>query len=139
MEVSTHLIKKKNSQLIKTKMEKTFSYRPQEILQDMPFITEFGERWPALFSDSEVNAEFTRITTVPLLPTFMSQLDRHSSQLMKVFKKKGGTAGRNLGLIMAAMDKDPTVETRRDCVLKALCVYMNESSESFINRVGTGA
>ncbi|KAJ4946374.1 hypothetical protein JOQ06_024041, partial [Pogonophryne albipinna] len=52
-----------------------------------------------------VNAEFTRITTVPLLPTFMSQLDRHLSQLMKVFKKKGGTAGRNLGLIMAAMDK----------------------------------
>ncbi|KAJ4946158.1 hypothetical protein JOQ06_023828, partial [Pogonophryne albipinna] len=52
-----------------------------------------------------VNAEFTRITTVPLLPTFMSQLDRHSTQLMKVFKKKVGTAGRNLGLIMAAMDK----------------------------------
>ncbi|KAI4799870.1 hypothetical protein KUCAC02_016409, partial [Chaenocephalus aceratus] len=73
-------VKKKNSQLIKTQMEKIFSYRRQEILQDMPFITEFGERWPALFSESE----------------------------------------------------DPTVETRRDCVLKALCVYLNESSESFI-------
>ncbi|KAJ4935082.1 hypothetical protein JOQ06_016618 [Pogonophryne albipinna] len=31
-----------------------------------------------------------------------------------------------------ARGQDPTVETRRDCVLKALCVYMNESSESFI-------
>lgn len=53
----------------------------------------------------QVNAEFTRITTVPLLSTFMSQLDRYTSQLMRVFKKKGGTAGRSISLIMAALDK----------------------------------
>lgn len=53
----------------------------------------------------QVNAEFTRITTVPLLSTFMSQLDHYSSQLMKVFKKKGGAAGRRIRFIMVAMDQ----------------------------------
>ncbi|XP_049910146.1 uncharacterized protein LOC126396252 isoform X2 [Epinephelus moara] len=125
-------VKKKNQQQIKTKMERTFAYRRQEIIQDMPFITEFQSRWPALFSESEVNAEFTRITTISLLSTFMSQLDHYSDQLMKVFRKKGGTAGRKISLIMAAMDKDPTIETQRECVLKALCVYLNENPESFI-------
>ncbi|XP_030008984.1 uncharacterized protein LOC115432239 [Sphaeramia orbicularis] len=113
-------------------MEKTFAYRRQEIIQDMPFIAEFRDRWPALFSQSEVNAEFTRITSVSLLSTFMSNLDHYSNQLMKVFRKKGGAAGHKISMIMAAMDNSPTVETRRECVLKAFCVYLNENPESFI-------
>ncbi|GAA6233128.1 uncharacterized protein LOC108886116 isoform X1 [Lates japonicus] len=60
----------------------------------MPFIEEFKNRWPALFSESQVNAEFTRITTVPLLSTSMAQLDHYSDQLMRVFKKGGGGAGQ---------------------------------------------
>ena len=35
----------------------------------------------------------------------MSQLDHYSDQLMKVFKKKGGTAEHKISPIMAAMDK----------------------------------
>lgn len=53
----------------------------------------------------QVNAEFTRITTVPLLSTFLSQLDYYTDKLMGVFRKKGGTTGRSIGLIMAAMDR----------------------------------
>ncbi|KAG9281082.1 sterile alpha motif domain-containing protein 3-like [Astyanax mexicanus] len=79
-----------------------------------------------------VNAEFTRITTVPLLSTFMSNLDHYSSQLMRVFKKKGGTAGHSISLIMAAMDKNPSIEVRRECILKALCIYLNEKSDSLM-------
>ena len=37
-------VKKKNQQLIKTKMERTFAFRRQEIIQDMPFIPEFQNR-----------------------------------------------------------------------------------------------
>lgn len=46
--------KKNNDQLIKRKMEKTFAYRRQEIIKDMPFIAEVKNRWPALFSETEV-------------------------------------------------------------------------------------
>lgn len=44
----------KNQQQVKIKMEKTFAYRRQEIVQDMPLITDLKSRWPALFSESEV-------------------------------------------------------------------------------------
>ncbi|XP_026158974.1 uncharacterized protein LOC113128125 [Mastacembelus armatus] len=126
-------VKKKNNQhLIKHKMERTFAYRRQEVIKDMPFIADFKNRWPALFSESEVNAEFTRITTVPLLSTFISRLDHYSSQLIRVFKKKGGTAGRHITLNMATMDRNPSVEVRRECILKALCVYLNEKPDCLI-------
>lgn len=65
------------------------------------------------FNMFQVNAEFTLITTVPLFPTFMSQLDHYSSQLMRVFKKKGGTARRDIDVIIAEMDKV--------CVLGVFC------------------
>ncbi|XP_056295664.1 uncharacterized protein LOC130209821 isoform X2 [Pseudoliparis swirei] len=104
--LTSEVKKKNNHQLINSKMEKTFAYRRREVIEDMPFIAEFKNRWPALFSESQLNAEFTRITTIPLLSTFMAQLDHYSSQLMKVFKKKGGAAGRSISQIMAAMDQD---------------------------------
>ncbi|CAM4666788.1 unnamed protein product [Leuciscus chuanchicus] len=40
--------------------------------------------------------EFTRITTLPLIQTFMSKLDGYANTLAKVFKEKGGAAGRKI-------------------------------------------
>lgn len=56
-----------------------------------------------IFNMFQVVAEFARITMVPLLSTFMAKLDHYADHL-RVFKKKGGTAKRNINLIMAAMD-----------------------------------
>lgn len=48
-------IKKRNNEHIaKLKMEKTFSYRRQEILKGEPLIADVKSRWPALFSAIEV-------------------------------------------------------------------------------------
>uniref|UniRef100_A0AAV2LRN8 Uncharacterized protein n=1 Tax=Knipowitschia caucasica TaxID=637954 RepID=A0AAV2LRN8_KNICA len=105
-ELTLEVKKKNNNQLIGRKMEKTFAHRRRELIEDMPFIAEFKNRWPALFSENQINAEFNRITTVPLLSTFMAQLDHYSSKLMKAFKQKGGAAGRRINLIMAAMDQN---------------------------------
>ncbi len=49
----------------------------------------------------QVEAEFARITTCPLVSKFHAQLDQHTSQLIKVFKKKGGSAGTNISRILA--------------------------------------
>ncbi|KAI3354608.1 hypothetical protein L3Q82_019113 [Scortum barcoo] len=53
----------------------------------------------------QVNAEFTRITTKPLVSTFMFQLDHYTDPLLKAFRKKGGTAGLKITGIKAAMGK----------------------------------
>ena len=49
-------VKKKNKDeaWIKDKMQHTFSYRRQEVLQE-PTVTEFFNRWPALFEVGEVS------------------------------------------------------------------------------------
>lgn len=50
--------KRNNHQVIKEKMEETFAHRQYEVVQDMPFITEFKSRWPALFKEHEASLEF---------------------------------------------------------------------------------
>nr|XP_024655854.1 uncharacterized protein LOC106676402 [Maylandia zebra] len=97
--------KKNNNETIKAKMAQTFPHRRQEILQDTPFVADFKSRWPALFSPREINAEFQRITTIPLTSTFMAQLDNNTTKLTKVFRNKGGTSGRKITEIMAAIDE----------------------------------
>lgn len=47
--------KKNNEAVVKAKMQKTFSYRRQEVVQNSPLISEFVNRWPALFTVSEVS------------------------------------------------------------------------------------
>lgn len=46
----------------------------------------------SLFSVSflQINAEFLRITALPLQSRFMASLDRQSSQLLQVIRSKGG-------------------------------------------------
>ncbi|KAI4804100.1 hypothetical protein KUCAC02_025742 [Chaenocephalus aceratus] len=119
-----------NQQVVKDKMERTFAYRRHEVIEDKPFIAEFKRRWPALFSEREVEAEFARITTVPLRSKFMQQLDHHSSKLLRIFQKKGGAAGQKIRNIMAEYDKNDAIETRRASVIKALIVYLNEDPKA---------
>ncbi|XP_027143204.1 uncharacterized protein LOC113747491 [Larimichthys crocea] len=107
-------------------MAKTFAYRRQEVVRDKPMIAGFKIRWPGLFTVTEVEAEFVRITTCPLVSKFHAQLDQHTSQLIKVFKKKGGSAGTNISRILAPITQNETVEKRRECILRALCIYLNE-------------
>ncbi|XP_052423647.1 uncharacterized protein LOC127966582 [Carassius gibelio] len=112
-------------------MQHTFSYQRQEILQE-PMITEVRNRWPALFEIGEVNLEFMRITTVPLISKFIGQLDKYTDGLMKVFRHKGGCAGQKIHTIMALTAKNEDKNTRRDCILRCLSVYLNEDIKTLV-------
>lgn len=95
--------KRNNEDTVAAMMAKTFSHRRQEVIRDAPMIAVFKTRWPALFSVRELSAEFRRITTFGLLPKFFSELDVHSSKLLKVFGKKGGAQGRKIKSILMPM------------------------------------
>lgn len=49
--------KKNNEKIIREKMDKSFSYRRIEIVQQCPAVQELMKRWPALFSETEVNPD----------------------------------------------------------------------------------
>ncbi|XP_062236580.1 uncharacterized protein LOC133968923 isoform X2 [Platichthys flesus] len=95
--------KKRDEALIKEKMQRTFSLRRQEVLQE-PKIPEFFNKWPALFDVIEINLEFMRLTTVPLTLTFLRELDRLTGDLIRVFNTKGGATGEKIGAMMAKME-----------------------------------
>ncbi|KAL4008928.1 hypothetical protein ACER0C_002780 [Sarotherodon galilaeus] len=124
--------KRNNDNIVTMKMQKTFSYRRQDVIQGQPFIADFKSRWPALFTEKEIDKEFLRISTVPLLSRFFNELDLYTPRMMELFRGKGGVAGRKMRHIMVAISKDDTIHTRRACILKSLCVYLNEDHEKLV-------
>lgn len=55
------------------------------------------------FVSLQINAEFKRITTMPLQSRFLSQLDMLSHKLLKLFNKRGGQIGKRLQSILTCM------------------------------------
>lgn len=51
----TEVKKRNNEAVIKQKLQKTFSYRRKEVVQDVPAVYDFVSRWPALFTVIEVS------------------------------------------------------------------------------------
>lgn len=78
-------------------MDKTFAYRRYEVVRDTPMIQDFQARWPALYEVDEINGEAS---------------PKHF--------------GKRLQSILAHMTEDDDVDRGRECILKGLCVYLNE-------------
>ncbi|KAK5918640.1 hypothetical protein CgunFtcFv8_003385 [Champsocephalus gunnari] len=88
-----------------------------------PKLSDFKMRWPALFDVTEINAEFKRITTIPLQSKFLSQLDLYSANLLKMFESTTGQKGKQLKALTNNMDTDD-IDAGRDLLIKGL--YLNE-------------
>ncbi|XP_035997198.1 uncharacterized protein LOC118564170 [Fundulus heteroclitus] len=123
--------KKRDENLIKAKMQRTFSLRRQEVLQE-PKIPEFFNKWPALFDVTEINLEFMRLTTIPLTSKFLGELDRLTNDLIRVFNTKGGVAGKKIGAMMAKMENNQDINVRRDCILRCLSIYLCEDLDTLV-------
>ncbi|KAK5599871.1 hypothetical protein CRENBAI_014470 [Crenichthys baileyi] len=83
-------------------------------------------------SSTNLSAEFKRITTVGLLQKFFSELDAQSSKLLKVFSKKGGAQGRKIKSLLMPLTQTDNFDVKRECILKALSVYLNEDPEKVV-------
>ncbi|XP_030010423.1 uncharacterized protein LOC115433254 isoform X1 [Sphaeramia orbicularis] len=130
--ILSEMTKRNNNSVVSEKMENTFSYRRQEVLQGQPMVAHFKSRWPALFTEREIDKEFLQITTKPLLSTFFAELDQYTPRLIEVFRGKGGTTGKKIRGHMLAISKHDSIHTRRACILKSLCTYLNEDYEKLI-------
>jgi len=51
----TEVKKKNNEAVVKEKMQLTFSYRRQELVEDLAVMSDLQSRWPALFTVNEVS------------------------------------------------------------------------------------
>ncbi|KAM8769735.1 sterile alpha motif domain-containing protein 3-like isoform 1-T3 [Acanthopagrus schlegelii] len=120
-----------NLPLIRKMMETTFPLRRQTIVMSCPPVNELMDLWPALKIESELYAEFQRITNQNLPNTFYAELDRHLPRLMTLFRQKASKTGKTadvLAEILKIHDEQEMhdIHTKRTTVLHALPVYLRE-------------
>ncbi|XP_072561790.1 uncharacterized protein [Paramormyrops kingsleyae] len=126
----------KNLLLIDKLMQVTFSLRRQEIVQENPMLKNFLVKWPALQIESQVCAEFHRITNTNLRNQFYAELDRHTPQLFALYRQKASHTGKVsevLRDILRIYDREDMhdINIKHTVVLRALAVYLREDDPQF--------
>ncbi|KTG23157.1 hypothetical protein cypCar_00042578, partial [Cyprinus carpio] len=80
----------------------------------------------------KINAEFLRITTVPLQTRFLASLDNHHIKLIELFRRKGGVIREKTQKILKVLDLSLEVNMKRECLLKCLILYFGEDLDQLI-------
>ncbi|CAL8313900.1 unnamed protein product [Gadus morhua 'NCC'] len=80
-------MKKKKADMKKVNeiMVSTFSLRRKQIVEEPP-VVEVKTKWPALFTEQQIEAEFTRITSADLRGSFFSGLGQHLPRLLQLYR-----------------------------------------------------
>ncbi|XP_035863592.1 uncharacterized protein LOC116045721 [Sander lucioperca] len=97
--------KGKDMELIRQKMDLTFSLRRKEIVEVEPMVLEIQERWPALFLREQICEEFFRVTTKDLLGTFRAALDEYCPRLLKLYRARRGACGQDMENLLDRLDE----------------------------------
>ncbi|XP_039892718.1 uncharacterized protein LOC120736559 [Simochromis diagramma] len=116
--------------IIKHAMNITFALRRAEVVKDKPDISQMVQRWPALFTESQVNLEFNRITGKSVIGVFFSALDGLYPGLEEVFTRKTGRVGQELAdLRKQKQSMEPTVN--RCYALRGLPIILGDNASKF--------
>ncbi|XP_028820334.1 uncharacterized protein LOC114770512 isoform X2 [Denticeps clupeoides] len=108
----------------------------RKIVQENPSLKDFLVKWPALQIESQVCAEFHRITNTNLRNQFYAELDRHTPQLFALYRQKASHTGKVsevLRDILRIYDREDMhdINIKRTVVLRALAVYLREDDPQF--------
>ncbi|XP_042258149.1 uncharacterized protein LOC121889970 isoform X2 [Thunnus maccoyii] len=129
----------KNLSLIGKLMQTTFALRRNEIVSDDPPVDEILERWPALKMESQICAEFHRISNINLKNCFYAELDRHAPRLQRLFRRKAARTGKAAEVLsrifqMYDLQEQVDVHVRRAAVLRALPAYLHDDDSGFLKQ-----
>ncbi|KTF82588.1 hypothetical protein cypCar_00034453, partial [Cyprinus carpio] len=125
-----------NLRLIEMRMQKTFSLRCKEIIQENPQVKAFLGKWLALRIESQLCAEFQRITNVNLRNQFYAVLDQHTPGLVALYRHKAERTGKISEALrdilkIYELQEVHDVIMKRTVALRALPVYLCEEDPQF--------
>lgn len=122
--------KKPDATFINQNMDVTLSLRRQEVVINKPPVSQILQRWPALFTESQVYQEFNRIVGKNLKQEFYGSLDHHCPQLIQIFRSKRGLTGQILSsLLLDAKASD--LSDMRCVVIRGLPVLLGDDPTEF--------
>ncbi|XP_026068490.1 uncharacterized protein LOC113049977 [Carassius auratus] len=121
-----------NVALIARNMNSTFALRRKELIEKEPAVKNTVERWPALFTHSQIMAEFNRISGKNLQTEFFQKLDRFTPRFIDIFRAKGGDIGSKLKKILQQIENDKSnINAGRTAVLHGLPLLLGEDPSDF--------
>ncbi|XP_026138046.1 uncharacterized protein LOC113115044 isoform X1 [Carassius auratus] len=121
-----------NVALIARNMNSTFALRRKELIEKEPAVKNTVERWPALFTHSQIMAEFNRISGKNLQAEFFQELDRFTPRFIDIFRAKGGDIGSKLKKILQQIENDKSnINAGRTAVLHGLPLLLGEDPSDF--------
>uniref|UniRef100_A0A8D0CTD9 Sterile alpha motif domain containing 3 n=1 Tax=Sander lucioperca TaxID=283035 RepID=A0A8D0CTD9_SANLU len=125
----------RNGTVIASKMDQTFPLRRREIVEAEPPVKTLKERWPALFTERQVFAEFNRIATTNLENDFFGAVDRYTPRFVTIVKSKKGSVGEKQAEIVQQMDSRVSrLQTSvRTLVLQGIPVLLGDDPSNFYN------
>ncbi|KAM6974706.1 sterile alpha motif domain-containing protein 3-like [Tautogolabrus adspersus] len=114
-------------------MNNTFALRRKEIVEDEPLVAEVKERWPALFSDRQIEAEFARLTSVDLKGSLFAGIDQYLARFLELYKTKSGIV--ELTRLTRQLDEDISAQRKRTVLLLGLPHFLKEDPSCFFKIV----
>ncbi|XP_013885942.1 sterile alpha motif domain-containing protein 3 [Austrofundulus limnaeus] len=128
--VNEMMKRKPNGSTVKKEMDVTFALRRKEVVKDKPAISQMMHRWPAIFTESQVFQEFSRVVGKSLKDNFFDALDRFSPSFMDLFRKKGGLTGQLLAALLCQAKTTEPTDIRCLC-LRGLPVILGDDPSAF--------
>ncbi|KAK1889207.1 Thiazole synthase [Dissostichus eleginoides] len=90
------------------------------------------ERWPALFAESQIVAEFCRVSSKNLKIELFKELDKYTPHFFDIFKSKGGSVGHKLeGYLQQVAPAATDVNGKQTAVLRGLPVILGDENNDF--------
>ncbi|KAG9278031.1 sterile alpha motif domain-containing protein 3-like [Astyanax mexicanus] len=112
-------------------MASTFPLRRKEIVEEQPLVAEVKAKWPALFTDTQIEAEFARLTSTDLWDTFVSGLDQYMERFLQMFKAKSHCI-QALSSLLSLLDDDNSVQKKRAVILRGLPHFLREDPSKLL-------
>lgn len=129
-------MKKKRADMkkIEEMMVSTFSLRRKQIVEEEPPVAEVKMKWPALFTEQQIGAEFTRITSVDLTQSFFTGLDQHLPRLLTFYRTKTERSPE-LKKLLLKLESDNSNSMKRAITLRGLPYFLTEDPSKFLRTV----
>ncbi|XP_063042899.1 uncharacterized protein LOC134437337 [Engraulis encrasicolus] len=110
-------------------MDSTFSLRRKEVIREEPLVKDLKTRWPALFTERQIEAEFRRIVSKNLKQSFFDGLDELVPRFLRVYRQRQSV--KELPAILTSLDDDNSNQQKRAVVLLALPYFLKEDPSNF--------
>ncbi|XP_063748727.1 uncharacterized protein LOC134870473 [Eleginops maclovinus] len=110
-------------------MDNTFSLRRVEVIKEEPLVKDVKTRWPAFFTERQIEAEFRRIVSKNLQQSFFGGLDEMVPKFLRLYRQRQSV--KELPAFLNSLDEDNSNQQKRAVVLLALPHFLKEDPSQF--------